>query len=124
MSMTASRIRSFTSTRQGSGHWVAQRLTALGNALLALWFVWSVTGLSGTAYASKIQWLASPLNATLMVLLVVSVFYHARIGLQVVIEDYVHDHLIKVASLILITFAAIAMATACIISIVSVLIRS
>ncbi len=124
MAHNTASIRARTSTREGFHHWKAQRLTAMSNVILVLWFVWSLAGLADSGYRGTIDWLSSPFNATLMVLLVGSSFYHAQLGLQVVIEDYVHDPKLKSAALICVNFAAIALATACVISILKVLIGS
>ena len=86
------KVRGLGSARSGLQHWKMQRLTAVSNVLLVLWFVFSAMALSGSDYAQVRAWLASPVTASLMVLLVISTFYHARLGLQVVVEDYVHGH--------------------------------
>lgn len=124
MANAAARVRRSKSTGHGFEHWKAQRVTAIANVFLVLWFVWSAVSLSGLGYAEKTAWLASPINATFMILLVASIFHHARLGLQVVIEDYVHNLMTKTVLLVSVTFAAIVMATACIISIIKVSVGS
>jgi succinate dehydrogenase / fumarate reductase membrane anchor subunit len=114
------RVRGLGSAREGVGHWKAQRLTAISNLVLMLWFVFAIASLGGTDYATVRAWLASPVSATLMVLFVISVFYHARLGVQVVIEDYVHHEGIKVVSLALLALAAFGLAVACIVAVLSV----
>jgi len=84
------RVRGLGSARSGSHHWWLQRVTAFGNIILVLWFLISLLRLPGLDHKTIITWLASPLSAVLMALLVINVCWHFRIGLQVVIEDYVH----------------------------------
>ena len=111
------RVLARGSTRSGVGHWKAQRVTAIASLLLVLWFVFVAIGMAGSDHGEWALWFQSPLNAALMILLVLSTFYHAKLGLQVVIEDYVHAEGIKVASLLAITFATALLAFICIISI-------
>lgn len=102
------RVRGLGSAKQGSHHWWLQRVTAIGNLMLLLWFIISLLRLPSLDYAVVINWLSSPLAAVPMALLVVNVFWHLRIGFQVIIEDYVHGGL-RVISLGLLhvwTFAA------------------
>lgn len=94
------RVRGLGSAKDGTGHWWAQRVTALALVPLVIWFVFSVIGIAGADYAAFTAWLSSPLVAGLMILLIVATFHHAQLGLQVVIEDYVHDEGVKVASLL------------------------
>lgn len=84
------RVLGLGSARQGSGHWWAQRLTAVGLVPLTLWFAISVIGLSHGSYEMVTAWIAEPLHAIGMILLVLTVVYHSSLGLQVVVEDYVH----------------------------------
>jgi len=98
------RVRGLGSARSGAHHWWHQRVTAAANLLLMTWFVVSLLRLPSFDYQVVAQWLASPFVAVPMALLVISVFYHFRLGLQVFIEDYVHDEALKVAALILLNF--------------------
>ncbi len=85
------RVRALGSAHSGSHHWLVQRFTAIGNLLLVLWLIASLLMLHDFAYATMMDWIARPLPATAMALLVVSSFWHAKLGMQVLIEDYVHD---------------------------------
>ena len=78
------------SARQGSGHWWAQRLTAIALVPLTIWFAISLLGMQHGDYASVVAWIADPLHVILLILLVITLVYHSSLGLQVVIEDYVH----------------------------------
>jgi succinate dehydrogenase / fumarate reductase membrane anchor subunit len=86
--------------------------------------VFSCVALVGAGYAEVRAWLASPVAATLMILLVISTFYHARLGVQVVIEDYVHHEGAKLAALAALTLVVIALAVACIVAVLKVSIGS
>jgi succinate dehydrogenase / fumarate reductase membrane anchor subunit len=114
------RVRGLGSAKSGAHHWWHQRLTAGSNLLLMSWFVVSLLRLPSLDYNIVTQWLSSPLAALPMALLVISVFYHFRLGLQVFIEDYVHDEALKLASIVLLNFYAIgagAIALFCILKI-------
>jgi succinate dehydrogenase / fumarate reductase membrane anchor subunit len=89
-----------------------------------LWFVFSAMALAGAGYEEVRAWLASPVPASLMILLVISTFYHARLGVQVVIEDYVHHEGAKIASLAAVTLIVFGLAVACIVAVLKVAIGS
>lgn len=114
------RARGAGSAHHGSGHWMHQRITALANVPLMLWLVWSVVHLPGASYQDVSLWLSQPVNAILMILAVLSTFYHAVLGLQVVIEDYVHCAVSKIASLIVLRLAFTALGVAAIFSVLKV----
>ena len=114
------RARGLGAARSGLQHWKMQRLTAIANVLLVLWFMFSAMALSGSGYEQVRAWLASPVTATLTVLLVMSSFYHARLGLQVVVEDYVHHEGARIASLVAIALVVTALAVACIVAVLRV----
>ncbi|MGB3378685.1 succinate dehydrogenase, hydrophobic membrane anchor protein [Allopontixanthobacter sediminis] len=101
------RVRGLGSSHEGAHHWLLQRFTAVGNLLLVLWFVASLIMLPDLGFASVSDYLAKPVPATAMVLLIISTFWHARLGLQVLAEDYVHDAGNKFALLLLLNLAAI-----------------
>jgi succinate dehydrogenase membrane anchor subunit len=101
------RVTGLGSAKDGTGHWWLQRLTAIALVPLVVWFVASVLSLTGAEQAAVKAWLANPLAALLMVLFLGTGFYHLKLGLQVVIEDYVHGHACKVAMLIANAFACI-----------------
>ncbi len=116
------RVRALGSARNGTHHWWLQRVTAASNLLLVIWFVASLLRLPALDYKTVTDWLASPLAAVPLALLVVSVFWHLRLGLQVFLEDYCHDE-IKVAGLILINFYAVGGAAVAIFSILKIAFR-
>ncbi|MGI9491114.1 MAG: succinate dehydrogenase, hydrophobic membrane anchor protein [Geminicoccaceae bacterium] len=105
--------RGLGSAKEGVGHWKMQRLTALANIALVIWFLISAVSLAGATYEETRAWLASPMPTSLMLMLVISAFYHAKLGVQVVIEDYVHHEGIKLAALTAVTLLCIAFGIAC-----------
>lgn len=114
------KARGLGAARAGVGHWKMQRLTAVSNLVLVLWFVFSAMALTGSDYDQVRAWLASPVSATLMVLLIISSFYHARLGLQVVIEDYVHHEGLRIASVAALVLVAFGLAVACIVAVLTI----
>ncbi|MBC7655544.1 MAG: succinate dehydrogenase, hydrophobic membrane anchor protein [Frankiaceae bacterium] len=96
--------RGLGSAKDGVGHWWIQRLTAMALLLLAPWFAWLVLGLVGADHFTIRQSLAQPLNASLLLAFVLSLFWHAQLGMQVVIEDYVHGWL-EIALQVAVKFA-------------------
>lgn len=85
--------------RKGVGHWWAQRATAVALMPLTLWLTASFIALGDDDYQTFIIWLKTPIVTTVMPLLLIALFYHMALGLQVVIEDYVHRELLKMALL-------------------------
>jgi len=90
-SSIAARARGLGSARHGSGAWRAERLTAVALVPLTLWLVASLVALGGADRAAFVAWLGRPLSALLVILLLLAAFRHTALGLQVVIEDYVHS---------------------------------
>ena len=115
------RVRGLGSAREGVGHWWAQRMTALALVPLALWFVAALVGLTGADHAAARAWIASPVPAALLVLLVVASFYHGALGLQVVIEDYVHHEGAKLAALIAVGGLSLLLGLAGVLAVLTVL---
>ncbi len=103
------RVKGLGTAKHGFGHWWMQRLTAVLMLPLGLWFVFSLMSLPSLAPDAVIQWLQNSVPALLMMLWVVTVVYHATLGLQVIIEDYVHDKKTALTLLILLKFAMVIM---------------
>ena len=101
------RVRGLGSAHEGAHHWLVQRFTAVGNLVLALWLVGSFVLLPDLSYGTVADYLSMPVPATAMALLILSTFWHARLGLQVLIEDYVHDAGTKFGALTLLNLATI-----------------
>ncbi|MFD0934515.1 succinate dehydrogenase, hydrophobic membrane anchor protein, partial [Methylobacterium trifolii] len=104
----------------GAGHWWQQRVTAAANAVLMLAFVVIVARMSGRTYPEAVALVSNPIVAIVLVLAVASVAIHMRIGMQVVIEDYVHAPGLKVAALFANNSYAVVVAVACIYAILRV----
>jgi succinate dehydrogenase / fumarate reductase membrane anchor subunit len=113
------RVRGLGSAKHGAHHWWNQRLTAASNLFLMLWFVIAIARLPGYDYATVRPWLGSAWVAVPMVLLVISVFWHFRLGLQVVIEDYGHAET-RVALLFALNFFVVVVASIAIFSILKI----
>lgn len=94
------RVRGLGSAKEGVNHWWAQRVTAIALVPLTLWFVASVILLAGADHATVSAWIARPVNTVLLLALLVSTFWHAALGLQVVIEDYIHSEGAKLVVLL------------------------
>ncbi|USU06348.1 succinate dehydrogenase, hydrophobic membrane anchor protein [Sphingomonadaceae bacterium OTU29LAMAA1] len=113
------RVRGLGSAKEGAHHWWRQRVTAGSNLFLTLWFVFAVARMPGYDYEAVHSWLRNSWAAIPMILLIVSVFYHFRLGLQVVIEDYQHDEK-RVAAMLLLNFFTVATAAIAIFAILKV----
>jgi len=94
------RVLGLGSAKEGVGHWWWQRMTAIAMVPLGIWFVLSLISLVGTEYEAATAWLQSPLNAALFLFFVLAVYWHAALGLQVVVEDYIHTEWLKMTLLI------------------------
>jgi len=102
------RVRGHGSAHSGTHHWLLQRVTAIGNLVLGLWLVLSLLHLPDMQFATVREWLSRPLSGTALGLLVITTFWHARLGLQVLIEDYLHETANKVWAMTLLNLAAFA----------------
>ena len=99
-----SKVRGLGSAKGGTLHFWYQRITAIVLVPLILWVCYSIVSITGMDYESVITWMSSPINALLMLALVIAVFFHALLGIQVVIEDYIHTEWQKIGSIILVKF--------------------
>jgi succinate dehydrogenase / fumarate reductase membrane anchor subunit len=98
------------SAKEGVEHWWRQRVTAIALVPLAVWFVVAVIGLAGADRAVFVAWLHHPLAAVMFVLLLIATFWHAALGLQVVIEDYVHSEALKLGTIVVMRLLCFALA--------------
>jgi succinate dehydrogenase / fumarate reductase, membrane anchor subunit len=110
-------VRSLGSAKEGATHFWQQRMTAIANLFLTLFMVGLLVRLIGADYATVRSTLANPLISLMLLALVLSGIYHMRLGMQVIIEDYVRSEGAKLASLMLNTFFAIAMGLTCVFAI-------
>jgi succinate dehydrogenase / fumarate reductase membrane anchor subunit len=100
------------SAKEGVEHWWLQRITAVALVPLSLWFVIAIIRLVGADSDSVRDWVSNPLPAIMLVLLLIATFYHAALGLQVVIEDYIHAELTKLGLVIIVRLGCFALAVA------------
>ncbi len=114
------RVLGYGSAKDGTEHFFAQRMSAVSNALLGLWFLASLLLLDSLARAALLEWIARPLNSILLVLLTLSLARHSSLGVQVVIEDYVHGPFVKLLSLIVAKFAHLLVAAAAIFAVLKI----
>ncbi|MBK20110.1 MAG: succinate dehydrogenase, hydrophobic membrane anchor protein [Rhodospirillaceae bacterium] len=93
------RVFGLAFSKSSVAHWWVQRLTAVALVPMVLWFVASIAQLAGANIELVREWMSNPVTTVLLILLIVMVFHHAQLGLQVVIEDYVHTEWVKTASI-------------------------
>jgi len=117
-------VRGLGSAKEGTHHFWMQRLTALALIPLALWFVAALVSVSTADYDSAVAWVRSPLVTVLLVALLVALFHHAQLGMQVVIEDYLHERWMKFAALIGVKLAALTLGGACVIAVLRIALGS
>ncbi|MCB9991939.1 MAG: succinate dehydrogenase, hydrophobic membrane anchor protein [Rhodospirillales bacterium] len=115
-----SRARGLGSAGGAVTHWWHQRLTSVANLLLMLWLVCAAAQMPGWSYDVVAGWLAQPINAVLMLLSVISVFYHAALGCQVIAEDYIHHEGLKIFKLGGIRLFFLATGVTCVFSILKI----
>lgn len=99
------KARGLGSAKDGTHHWWMQRVTAIALVPLTLWVAFSVAGMSGESYEVVLTYFTSPFNVAMLCLFLFAGFYHAALGLQVVIEDYIHNEGLKLGLLIGAKFA-------------------
>lgn len=114
------RARGLGSAKDGTKHWLNQRLTAIANIFLLLWLINSFLALPLSDHDIVTQWLSKPWNAILMILTVISVFTHAVLGSEVIIEDYVHNKAFKIFKLIAVKFIYFALAVGSVLAVLKV----
>lgn len=114
------RVRGLGSSHHGTHHFLASRLSAVGNLVLVPYLLVSLLLLPGYDYASVHSWLAQPVAATALILTLVNTFYHARLGVQNMLEDYVHDAPGKLLAWVFVNFAPVAGAAFGVISVIRI----
>ena len=120
MATPLARARGLDSAEQGAEHWWQERLTSIAAFLLLAWLAVSLLRLPGLDHRTVTNWLAEPFAAVPMLLLIVSTFWHLKLGLQVVVEDYVHEPARKLLLIIFVNFLSVAGAALAIFSIVKI----
>ncbi len=114
------RARGMGSAKSGIAHWWAQRVTAVALVPLSLWFIYNLLALGTAPYEVVVAWVSGPVTLVLLLTLAGMTFYHMQLGLQVVIEDYVHDDAKRLIALLLVKGAAILLAVTSIVSILKI----
>lgn len=116
------RVQGLGTARHGPSHWIHQRLTALANLVLVAWFILAMTGLirDGATYSNITLWVQTGINPVLLILLCLSLFYHALLGLQIIIEDYVHHEGVKIVALVAVKFSVLTLAAVCVFSVLKI----
>jgi succinate dehydrogenase / fumarate reductase membrane anchor subunit len=118
------RVRGRGSAKEGVAHWWVQRLTSVALIPLGCWFVVSLLALPALDYATVADWLGNAWTAVLMVLFVLVAAWHSQLGVQVIIEDYVHESGMKTLSIALSSFAHVLLAAAGVLAVLRITLRS
>ena len=113
-------VQGLGSAKQGTHHFIVQRLTAIALVFLACWFLYFVAGLMHADYLTASDAVAKPWNAMLLIAFLVAMFWHAQLGVQVVIEDYVHSHGLALTAQIAVRFVCILGALASVFAVVRI----
>lgn len=106
------RVRGLGSAHDGAGHWWVQRITAVALVPLVFWFAVSLVAMAGASHGEVVAWLSGPVAAVAMILLLAAGFHHLQLGLQVVIEDYVHAEAARFALVIAVKLGSVVAALA------------
>ena len=109
LASSLSKAKGLGASHTGAHHWWAQRLTAVALIPLGIWFAFSVAHLSGLPVDEIYAWIQHPLNTTFLLLLLVTGLHHGQLGLQVILEDYVHTKGLRLVSILLVKFSAITL---------------
>jgi succinate dehydrogenase / fumarate reductase membrane anchor subunit len=120
MASPLARVQGLGSAREGAREWWLHRLSAVALVPLALWWVVTMIAHAGMNYPDFINWIRDPLPAILLVLTNAVLFYHLSLGLQSVIEDYIHHEGAKLGSLVLVKFGCVVLAVAGIFSVLRI----
>lgn len=117
------KVRGLGSAGNGTHHFWMQRLTAIALVPLTVWFLVSVVALIGADHPTVVAWIANPFAATLMILFLATLFYHLKLGAQVIIEDYIHGEAMKLASQITVSFACAIIGLASILAVLKIFVN-
>jgi len=118
------RVRGLGSAKGGASHWFTERLISLATLPLFVWFVVSLLRLPDLAHGTVVNWLASPLAAVPMLLLIVTTFVHLKQGMQVVLDDYVHDEGTRVLTNVARVFLSVAGGAAAFFAVLQIALRA
>ena len=118
------RARGLGSARQGTSHFWAQRVSAVALVPLCAWFVFSMVAIGSARHEAVHDWVGQPAAALLFIAFVVSLFYHLKLGLEAVIEDYVHRQWVKVSSLVVLKLLTFLLAAAAVLAVLRIALGS
>ena len=118
------RARGLGSAKSGTHHFIVQRVTALALIPLVLWVIWLALALMHADYTQARALVHQPVNAVLLIAFVIGVFWHAQLGLQVVVEDYVHTRWLEVTTQLAIKFLCVLGALASVLAVVRIVLGS
>jgi succinate dehydrogenase / fumarate reductase membrane anchor subunit len=114
------RARGLGSAKEGVSHWWWQRVTAIALVPLSLWLAIAVASTAGAEHAVVVAWIGSPVVATGLIMLTVTLLYHTVLGMQVVVEDYVHHEGVKLGMLVAFKLAATVLGIMAVLSILRI----
>ncbi len=114
------RARGLGSAHAGYHHWWVERVEAVALVPLTIWFIFALLHLVGASHQAVIDWLSSPLSMVLMLLLIVATFHHLSLGVQSVLDDYVHQPTAKMWSIFAVKGACLVLALLCIVSVLRI----
>jgi len=114
------RVLGLGTAKDGTSHWWGQRVSAIALLFLGLWFAWVIAITPDFSHAAVVAEIGRPINSILLLLLTVTLAYHSYLGIQVVIEDYVHAPAVKLVSLLLSRFAHVLLAVAAVYAILKI----
>ncbi len=118
------KVKGLGSARDGTHHWWMQRVTAIAMVPLGIWFVVSLVALAGADYPTMVAWVSNPFVTVLLLAFLLALFYHLKLGVQVVIEDYVHSEGGKIFLNLFVTFACFLIGMAAVVSVLKIAIGS
>lgn len=118
---TQRQVRGLGSAKEGTRHWLAQRITALALIPLTVWLVFSLVSLSLQTHLDFVLWLSHPVSGTLMILFLSVAFHHGQLGIQVVMEDYINNLNIRGPLIILSKFLSYFLATLGVVSVLKII---
>lgn len=114
------RARGLGAAHAGSHHWWVERVEAAALVPLTIWFIFALLHLVGSSRQAVIDWLSSPVSIVLMLLLIVTTFHHLSLGVQTVLDDYVHQPAIKLWSVLAVKAACVVAALLCIVAVLKI----
>ncbi|MGB5332241.1 MAG: succinate dehydrogenase, hydrophobic membrane anchor protein [Woeseiaceae bacterium] len=114
------RVLGLGTAKDGTSHWWGQRVSAIGLLILGIWFAFLLATMSGFSHAEAVAAIGRPINSVLLLLLSVTLGYHSYLGIQVVIEDYVHAPGLKMLTLLISRFAHVALVAAAVFAILKI----